>query len=119
MTFEAGKLVVLPFPYTDLSSSKQRPALVVSPSWYNDASLDSLFAYVTSVEQPEADPFAFHLEDGDIAEGALVKESWIRTDKLFSLEQSLVRKTVATLDGRALEQVRRRIISLARGKDPR
>lgn len=118
MAYAAGEVVVLPFPYTDLSSSKQRPALVVSPAWYNDEGPDALFAYVTSVEQPEDDPFSIPLTEEGLADGRLVKPSWIRTDKLFTLEQTLVRKPVAQLDEPTLALVRRLVASLVDGEQP-
>lgn len=118
MTLSAGDLVVLPFPYTDLTSSKQRPALAVSPGWYNDGSPDALFAYVTSVEQAEEDPFSLPLTAEHLESGQLVKSSWVRTDKLFTLERTLVRKTVARLNPGVLEDVRQRVTSLVAGKQP-
>lgn len=72
MDAEAGDLVVLPFTYTDLSSSKQRPALVLSPAWYNQENEDALFAYVTSVPQDPEDRFAVHVTSQEIASGSPV-----------------------------------------------
>lgn len=118
MPLAAGDVVVLPFPYTDVSSSKQRPALVGSPGGSNEEAMDGLFASVTSVEQPTTDPFALPLQDEDLSQESLVKESWIRSDKLFTIEQGLVRKTVARLDEHKLESVPERIGELIAGKDP-
>lgn len=118
MRLRSGDVVVVPFPHTDLSSSKRRPALVVSPAWYNAEREDALVAYVTSVEQPPADPFSVGITNEDLSDGELVKPSWIRVDKLFMLEQSLVRKTVASLDEDTLEEVRRLAGALVRGQEP-
>lgn len=118
MTVDAGDLVVLPSPYTDLSSAKQRPALVLSPSWYNGSRDDALFAYVTSVPRPEQDPFALPLSDRDLESGSLVKDSWVRADKLFTIDQALIRKTVARLNGSVLAAVRALACALVRGEQP-
>jgi len=46
--FKRGDIVLVPFPFTDLSSAKQRPALVVSSDALNAASEDVLVAAITS-----------------------------------------------------------------------
>ena len=46
--FRRGDIVLVPFPFTDLSSSKRRPALVVSPDTFNERMQDLLLAAITS-----------------------------------------------------------------------
>lgn len=46
-SYKRWDLVLVPFPFTDLSSTKRRPALIVSPDIYN-AGKDVVIAYVTS-----------------------------------------------------------------------
>jgi len=48
MTFQRGDVVLIPFPYTDLSASKTRPAVVVSGDVYHKARSELLLAYVSS-----------------------------------------------------------------------
>jgi len=45
--FEKWDLILVPFPFTDLSSVKRRPAVIVSPDSYNQ-NKDVIIAYVTS-----------------------------------------------------------------------
>ena len=110
---DAGDVVVLPFPYSNLASRKLRPALVLSPAWYHAKRDDALLAFITSVRQD--DPFAVALTQQQLADGSLARPSWIRTDKLFTLDQALVRKTVARLAPDALEQVRDTVCAFVRG----
>lgn len=49
--YEFGDLVLVPFPFTDQSATKRRPAVVVSSSAYHRARLDLLIRAVTS-QQP-------------------------------------------------------------------
>ncbi len=46
--YKRGDIVLVSFPFTDLSSSKRRPALVVSPDSFNDAGADLVLAAITS-----------------------------------------------------------------------
>jgi mRNA interferase MazF len=48
MAFRRGDVVLIPFPYTDLSASKTRPAVVVSSEIYHTARSEVLLAYVSS-----------------------------------------------------------------------
>ncbi len=47
MTCKQWDVILLPFPYTDLSSAKKRPAVIISPLQYNKG-LDTVFMYLTS-----------------------------------------------------------------------
>lgn len=45
--FKKGDIILVPFPFTDLSTNKKRPALIVSPDNYN-AGVDVVIAFITS-----------------------------------------------------------------------
>jgi len=45
--YKCGDVVLLPFPFTDLSTSKQRPALIISSDWYNDNRNDVIVVAIT------------------------------------------------------------------------
>ncbi len=45
--YKPGEIILVPFPFTDLSSTKKRPALVVSPNDYNNQG-DVVIAFITS-----------------------------------------------------------------------
>ncbi len=54
MSFEFGDLVLVPFPFTDQTSSKKRPAVVVSSSDYQLHRSDLIVIAVTSQVRPTA-----------------------------------------------------------------
>ncbi|SFC95611.1 mRNA interferase MazF [Thiohalospira halophila DSM 15071] len=91
MTGEPGSLVAIPFPYTDLSTSKRRPALVLTSP---DEREDFLVLAVTSRETEGA---AEVLETPDLEEGRLPRRSWVRVDKAFTVNSSLVQKEYGRL----------------------
>jgi mRNA interferase MazF len=52
MPFEFGDVVLVPFPFTDQTASKKRPAVVVSNRAYNTARLDIIVMAITSQRRP-------------------------------------------------------------------
>ena len=51
--YRRGDIVLVPFPFTDLSATKKRPALVVSPDKFNEHAQDVVLVAITS--QPSDD----------------------------------------------------------------
>jgi mRNA interferase MazF len=52
MPYEFGAIVLVPFPFTDHSASKRRPAVVVYKDAYNRARPDVVVMTVTSQHRP-------------------------------------------------------------------
>ena len=99
MTPEPGNIVLIPFPFSDLSSTKKRPVLVLTAP---DRHSDFIAAGITSVEQKTG---AVALETAHLLRGRLAKKSWIRTDKLFTLSSEIVVKNFGAIRPDAFEQV--------------
>lgn len=93
--FERGDLLLIPFPFSDLSATKKRPVLVVTRS---DAYGDFIALAVTS--RPQTD-HGIALAATDLVQGSLPLASWIRTDRAVTLNASLVVKGF----GRASERI--------------
>ncbi len=79
-------VVVVPFPFTDRSASKRRPALVVSSAAFNQKAEHSVLAMITSAGQSSW-PGDHFIEDLDAA--GLPAECLVRL-KLFTLDHRLV-----------------------------
>jgi mRNA interferase MazF len=94
-----GAIVLIPFPFSDLSQAKLRPALVLADSGHGDW----LLAQVTS--KPYGDPQAIELRHDDFASGSLLLVSYVRPTKLFTLNEELTRGEVAKLRTRAFATV--------------
>jgi mRNA interferase MazF len=71
MSFEFGDVVLVPFPFTDQTTSKKRPAVVVSSRDYQLHRSDLILMAVTS--QLRASPFYGELVIGEWAKAGLVK----------------------------------------------
>ena len=100
----AGQVVLLPFPFSDLSQSKLRPALLIA----TDGKNDWVSCQITS--NPYADRHAIELRDKDFSQGGLKRTSYARPAKLFTAHES-----VGTLAPAGLTQVRNAIITIIRG----
>jgi mRNA-degrading endonuclease toxin of MazEF toxin-antitoxin module len=110
MKLEPGDLVLVPFPFTNLSSVKTRPAFVLSTRAYNDASPDVIICGVTS-NLAQATHTVL-LSTKDLERGRLLADSRVKVDKVVAVHQSLVRKVVGRVRASVLERVLREFATL-------
>ena len=101
-----GSLVLVPFPFSDLSQSKLRPAIVVADAGRGDW----ILCQVTS--NPYGDPRALALFDNDFLSGNLRVKSFARPGKLFTASHSLLVSVVAVLTEQACANVVAAIIHM-------
>ena len=94
--FEPGELVLVPYPFSDLTSTKRRPVLALTAP---DALGDFIGCPVTSRHGRSQ---ARALLPADLVEGALPLASWVRTDRVVTLHAELVVKRF----GRVSDSVR-------------
>lgn len=106
--FASRQVILLPFPFSDLSASKLRPALLLAPAGKGDWVL----CQITS--NPYADPAAVALGDADFAEGGLQRESYARPGKLFTAHEALFQRVAGCLHTDAHRQVVEAIVALLR-----
>ena len=110
--FAAGQVVVLPFPFSDLSRNKFRPALLLA----HTAKGDWIACQITS--NPYADTCAVTIAEADFRDGNLRRVSFARPGKLFTAHATLFSSAPATVHPEKLAQVRAATISLIRGDEP-
>jgi mRNA interferase MazF len=86
-----GNVVLVPFPFSDLSTTKLRPALVLA-----DAGLgDRVCVQITS--NSFADNRAVRIDTLDFRVGSLDRVSYARPGKLFTAHEGIFRRSVAQL----------------------
>lgn len=86
--YQQGTVVLVPFPFTDLSGSKRRPALVVSPEGFHDE--DLILCAITSRVPQRLSEREILLEAGDMLAEQLPKRSVIKPSKLFTMDRRLI-----------------------------
>ena len=109
MTYKQGDIVIIPFPFTDLSQRKRRPALIISNNIVN-ATGDYLLAQVTS--RNKNDNLSIEIADSDYASAPLPVKSYVRVHKIFCLHGSLIEKKVAVTTDNFVQQVNQKIRTL-------
>ena len=82
--FIKGDVVVLPFPFTDLSFAKKRPALIIADLKGDDY----IMLQITSKNVKDA--YSIPLLNSDFLSGTLNQNSNIRPNKIFTLDEKLV-----------------------------
>ena len=98
--FVKGEVIIIPFPFSDLSSSKLRPALVLADL----AGEDIVLCQITSQKSPK-DAFAIPIDTADFATGALVSAGNIRPSRLFTADKNLIVKSVGTIQSTLYQKV--------------
>jgi mRNA interferase MazF len=99
VTFTVGSVVLIPFPFSDLSNSKLRPAVVIAEVDHGDW----ILCQVTS--QTYSDPQAIKISDDSLQQGSLQRISYVRPGKLFTAHSSLIRRRVSQLKPEVLKQI--------------
>ncbi|UJF33830.1 type II toxin-antitoxin system PemK/MazF family toxin [Paenibacillus hexagrammi] len=104
-----GDIVLIPIPFSDLTSQKRRPVLVLSNSDYNQRYQDVIVAAITSnVADRE---YQVIITNEDMTEGELKVISAVRADKIYTLSQSIVIKKFGKLQPVVLLNVKKQIDS--------
>ena len=108
--FEQGEILIVPFPFSDLSGTKQRPVLVISKMAYNRKAEDIVTCGITSNLKDSW--FSVLIDNKDLEYGQIPKPSRIKADKLFTLEKSIVKKRIAKINSMALNKVKEEFFNL-------
>lgn len=103
-------IILIKFPFSDLSGAKVRPALVISNDEYNNKSLDAVVLAMTS--NLSKSEYKVIIESQYLESGSLPVKSAVRVDKPFSVSQSKVLKIQGKLNTRKIKEVEKIILKL-------
>jgi mRNA interferase MazF len=95
----AGDVVIVPFPQTDLKAGKVRPALVLVDLPGDDL----ILCQITS--QSRSDGYSISLGVADFDRGRLPIACFIRPNRLFTVEQSVILRTAGCIRPAKLKDV--------------
>src|SRR3989338_8702564 len=104
--FVVGDIVVVSFPFSDLSGQKLRPALVLAHGEFDNL----ILCQITS--RPYTSKRAIKLVRACFADGGLPVTSYVRIDKLFTAEPALIERLAATLRPQTREKILKKVRAL-------
>ena len=96
IVYEQGEIVVVPFPFSNLSNVKQRPVLILSKSKDISRSEDIVTCGITSNLKDSKNSVL--IENSNLEKGVIPRKSRIKIDKLFTLDKRIIIKKVARLN---------------------
>lgn len=111
---EQGDIVLIPIPFTDLSSQKRRPVIVISNNQYNSKTGNIVVVAMTS--NPQVTDYSFSITSSNLVRGVLNRPGKVRVDKIYTLSRTIVAKTFGRIDEATLDRVRRTLEHLVAAK---
>jgi mRNA interferase MazF len=104
--FIKGDVVILPFPFSDLTSTKKRPALVVATMLGDDI----ILAQITS--KAVSDTYSIEITSSDFSSGSLNQNSLVRPNRLFTADSNIVSYKAGCIKFPKLQEVINKIIEI-------
>ncbi|MFH1541031.1 MAG: type II toxin-antitoxin system PemK/MazF family toxin [Elusimicrobiota bacterium] len=106
--FIKGDVVVVPFPFSDLTESKRRPALVIAELDGDDV----ILCQITS--QTVKDKYAVTLSDDNFENGELKQSSNIRPNRIFTADKHIILYKIGHLKKEKINEVIEAIIKIVK-----
>jgi mRNA interferase MazF len=106
--FVKGDIVVVPFPFSDLTRAKRRPALVIAKLEGDDL----ILCQITS--QQIKDRYVVSIDEGDFETGVLQKSN-VRPNRIFTADRHIVLYRVGQLKLDKISEVIERIVDILKG----
>jgi len=106
--FIKGDVVVVPFPFSDLTQTKRRPTLVIAELEGDDL----ILCQITS--QSISDRYAISIDESDFETGALRQRSNVRQNRLFTADRHIILHRVGSLKPDKMGQIIEKIVDILR-----
>ena len=107
--YKRGDIVLVPFPFTDFSTLKQRPALVISSDAFNRSREDVILVALTSQSNAASKGGNYAIKGAEQKRSGLLIEGVVLVGKIITIDQRLIRGKLGTLTPKVLEEISGRI----------
>ncbi len=103
MEFKQRDVVLVPFPYSDLTSVKRRPVLIISNDSYNNKREDVIVCILTS--NTFIDEYSIPISNDSLEYGLLPEPSVIKAAKLFTIHKAMILKKFSVVNKETFKEV--------------
>ncbi|MDO8520966.1 MAG: type II toxin-antitoxin system PemK/MazF family toxin [bacterium] len=110
---DTADVVLLPFPFSDYTSYKQRPALIVSSSAWNSSRDDIIVVVISS--KTARGKYEYALSEREQRSGGLRVPSVVRLGNIYTVDKRLVRERIGSFEKSTMQFIQsgiHKIISL-------
>lgn len=104
--FVKGDVIVIAYPFSDFSTSKKRPALVIA----NPDGNDLIICQITS--RAHFDKYSIPIVNNDFTTGFLDLESYIRPNKIISIDKSIISYKIGKINKRKIQEVINSVVKI-------
>ena len=104
--FIKGDIVVVPFPFSNLSEVKKRPAFVVNELRGDDV----ILCQITS--QTIKDKYSVAIKKTDFVSGSLSVNSNVRPNRIFTADKSIILYKVGSLKENKIKEIVQKIVEI-------
>lgn len=105
MIFERGDIVLTPFPYSDLTGAKRRPAMIISNS--NLRGENKICCLVTTNNPHDG----VLISRGSFDKGKLPFKSWVKPHRIFSIDERIIVKKLAKMSVEFCDEIKKKVNS--------
>ena len=98
--YKQKDIVIIPFPYSDLTGSKLRPALILSNNKLN-VTEDRICCLITSNKPKDSNIII----NKSLEEGRLPFESWVKPQRLFTINERIIKKKLGTVKSEFYDKI--------------
>jgi len=104
--FIKGEVVVVPFPFSDLTVSKRRPAIII----VNLKGEDLILSQITSKDIK--DEYSIPISENDFKKGSLKQDSNVRPNRLFTEDKNIILYSIGKLKKQKISQIINRLVEI-------
>ncbi len=108
MMYKQRDIVLIPIPFTNLSSSKRRPVVNISENEYNRTNPDVIVVAITS-NLKYKNQYSIVITDKNLENGSLPLISNIRCDRIYTLSRDIIVKKFFRIDEKTFLQIEKKL----------
>lgn len=93
MMYKQKDIILIPFPYTDLTANKLRPAVIISN--HSNQSKDDVICCLITSKKPD---YGINIQNNNLEQGKLPFTSWIKPNRIFTVHKKIIQKKVSQIN---------------------